>query len=70
METFVIRVWRPAEGETDSPLRGLVEHVRGERRPFEGPADLLAFLDTALRPPKPRAGSSEREPHSKGATNA
>lgn len=50
METFVIRVWTPAEPErTGEPiLCGLVEHVRdGKRRPFEGGRALLEFLEAA-----------------------
>lgn len=60
METFVIRVWTPAEPEHDgaSGLRGLVEHVRlGERRPFDGGTELLAFLETAVTVPTQERGS-------------
>jgi hypothetical protein len=51
VETFVIRVWKPAEPEPDGPqtLRGLVERVRdGERHPFESGPGLLALLENAL----------------------
>lgn len=61
METFVVRVWTPAEPEHEDaqPLRGLVEHVRlGEQRRFDGAADLLAFLEAAVV-----ASTRERRPH-------
>ena len=60
METFVIRVWTPAEPEQDgaSGLRGHVEHVRlGERRPFDGGPELLAFLETATTAPARERGA-------------
>lgn len=50
METFVIRVWTPAEPEHSGgpTLCGLVEHIRdGERRPFEGGRALLEYLEAA-----------------------
>jgi hypothetical protein len=51
VETFVVRVWTPAESEGTGPrgLRGLVERVRaGERRPFDGEEELLAVLRSAV----------------------
>jgi hypothetical protein len=50
VEVFVVRVWTPATADADvpQPLRGFVEHVRGERRPFEGGAALLAHLQSSL----------------------
>jgi hypothetical protein len=48
VETFVIRIWAPAERD-DAPhphrLRGVVEHIGcGERDTFRGEGELLAFL--------------------------
>jgi hypothetical protein len=52
VETFVIRIWIPAELDDDLErcrLRGLVEHVgSGERKAFRDTCDLLAFLETRL----------------------
>lgn len=51
METFVVRVWMPAEPERDGSqrLRGLLEHVcSGERRPFDGSRELIAHLEAAV----------------------
>lgn len=54
VETFVIRIWTPAERDDDPEryrLRGLVEHVgSGERDAFRGAGELLAFLDARLDP--------------------
>jgi hypothetical protein len=52
VETFVIRVWTPAE-QADDPerfrLRGLAEHIgSGEREAFRGARELLAFLEARL----------------------
>jgi hypothetical protein len=50
VETFVVRVWTPAQPERGSPqLRGLVEHVRaGEPRSFDGGRELLSILETVV----------------------
>jgi hypothetical protein len=52
VETFVIRLWTPAERDDDPErhrLRGLVEHVgSGERDAFRGTSELLAFLELRL----------------------
>jgi hypothetical protein len=54
VETFVIRIWTPAERDDDPQryrLRGLVEHIgSGERDAFRGAGELLAFLETRLEP--------------------
>ncbi len=59
METFVIRVWTPAEQEDEGQprnLRGLIEHVRfDERCTFEDGNQLLAVLQTALERQPPAA---------------
>ncbi len=52
VETFVIRIWTPAE-QNDDPqryrLRGFVEHIgSGERDAFRGAGELLAFLELRL----------------------
>lgn len=51
METFVVRIWTPAE--LDDPerfrLRGRVEHVHsGEQETFRGAGELLGFLEARL----------------------
>ena len=52
VETFVMRVWTPAERADDPEryrLRGFIEHVgSGEREPFRGVGELLAFLEARL----------------------
>jgi hypothetical protein len=51
VETFVIRIWIPAELDDLERyrLRGLVEHVgSGGRKAFRDACDLLAFLETRL----------------------
>ena len=52
VETFVIRIWTPAERDDDPQryrLRGLVEHVgSGEREAFRGAGELLALLEVRL----------------------
>jgi hypothetical protein len=48
VETFVIRIWTPAERDDDLDcyrLRGLAEHIgSGRRKPFVDPRELLEFL--------------------------
>lgn len=49
METFVVRIWRPATAEAAQPasLHGLVQHVgSGEQRPFADGEQLLDILRT------------------------
>jgi hypothetical protein len=52
METFVIRIWTPAEPDDDPEavlLRGFAEHVRSsERIVFVGGSELVAFLETTV----------------------
>jgi hypothetical protein len=52
METFVIRIWTPAEPEDDPEgvlLRGFAEHVRSsERIIFVGSSELVAFLEITV----------------------
>jgi hypothetical protein len=52
VETFVVRIWTPAD-EVDDPerfrLRGRIEHVHsGEQKTFRGAGELLAFLEARL----------------------
>lgn len=58
VETFVIRVWTPAECVDDPErfrLRGVAEHVSsGERRAFEGAGELLAFVEARVERPLER----------------
>jgi hypothetical protein len=61
VETFVIRVWTPAEPDHGQrgDLHGLVEHVRlGEQRPFDGGGELLAFLAAAVAPMTERSSDA------------
>lgn len=47
METFIVRVWTPADGQpvAEAGLHGEVEHVgTGGARRFDRAEDLLAFL--------------------------
>jgi|RhiMetdeSRZDD1v2_1073273.scaffolds.fasta_scaffold92907_2 hypothetical protein len=59
METFVVRVWRPAEGQgaggAPDDLRGIVLHPSsGIETPFSSEAELLKAL---RRPPAGGAGA-------------
>jgi hypothetical protein len=52
VETFVVRIWTPAD-EVDDPqrfrLRGRIEHVHsGEQTAFRGAGELLAILEARL----------------------
>jgi hypothetical protein len=49
VETFVIRVWIPAEPETDARLRGFVEHVGlAAETPFATAEQLVAAIEQGL----------------------
>jgi hypothetical protein len=53
VETFVVRVWVPADGVPGEPdpatIRGTVEHVRSGRcTPFRDHTELLALIRTHL----------------------
>ena len=52
METFVVRVWRPAAEEVDrptTPFTGVVEHVgTGRSDPFQGTQRLAELIAAAL----------------------
>jgi hypothetical protein len=53
VQTFIVRVWVPAEAQRPSPedLRGIVEHVgSGRSAAFGDAAELVAFLETRDRP--------------------
>lgn len=50
-ETFVVRVWRPADPEEaeEQPLQGVVEHVSlPARRSFTGTDELVAVIQAIL----------------------
>ena len=48
METFVVRVWVPAEGVAPAPMRGTVQHVTtGETTPFTDEDELVSLLALA-----------------------
>lgn len=53
METFVVRVWQPAEGgaseESESILRGVLEHVgSGDSDHFQGEEQLVELIRAGL----------------------
>lgn len=54
MDTFVIRIWMPAEEfapEHGDDMRGIVEHIAdGHLMVFEEPNQLLAFIREAVEP--------------------
>ena len=53
METFVVRVWTPAETRADEPLElhGVIEHVgSAEAQRFRCPGELLELLRTKREP--------------------
>ena len=58
MQTFIVRVWTPADGQpmTHGGLHGKVSHVEtGQVSSFAGSDELLAFLAAA------RASEAEAE---------
>jgi hypothetical protein len=52
METFVVRIWQPADADTDIDevgLRGTVECVRSaSSRPFSGRDELVRIIEAEL----------------------
>jgi hypothetical protein len=51
VETFVIRIWTPADGHEPERLllHGFAEHIdSSERTAFRGVGELLAFLEATL----------------------
>jgi len=56
MDTFVVRVWGPmADGEEETGLRGVVEHVAsGWSERFLSAEELVSFL----RAPRPKVGEA------------
>jgi hypothetical protein len=47
MDTFIVRLWVPAEsdGVSAGAVHGMVQHVAtGRRSPFTGPDELIALL--------------------------
>ena len=49
METFVIRVWVPAEPEPQARLRGFIEHVGlAAETPFASAEQLVAAIEDSL----------------------
>jgi hypothetical protein len=60
VETFIVRVWTPADGHpaADPGLHGEVKHISsGAASGFNGGEELLAFLATPIDDRTP-AGSS------------
>jgi hypothetical protein len=66
METFVVRIWIPGDGEADrgpDVLRGFVEHARsGSGASFSSGDDLLAALEFFLHSRTGDAETAEHEP--------
>jgi len=62
VETFVVRVWVPAEDDTraTAEMRGFVNHV-GSRRsdPFRGIDELLTLLRSGTATRTPEEGKEE-----------
>jgi hypothetical protein len=68
VESYVVRVWAPAEAEATPGLHGTAVHLRsGERITFSDSAALLSFLAAGSRDPaathdhgeEPLGGSSQ-----------
>jgi hypothetical protein len=49
VETFVVRIWTPADPATDAGVRGTVEHVRTSTSHTFGDGDELLAILTASR---------------------
>jgi len=48
METFMVRVWKPGDGERSDGVRGVAVHLgSGRRITFSEPDGLIAFLGEA-----------------------
>jgi hypothetical protein len=48
METFMVRVWRPGDGERPDGVRGVAVHLgSGRELTFSEPDRLIAFLGEA-----------------------
>lgn len=49
METFVVRIWQPADDVPATGLHGTVEYVRSATsRPFSGSDELLQIIESEL----------------------
>jgi hypothetical protein len=60
VETFVIRVWVPAEPEPQARIRGFVEHVGlGAETPFASAEQLIAAIEEGVRQVPAREGAPE-----------
>ena len=45
MDTFLVHVWKPADGVAPTALRGVVRHVTsGDETPFRSDAEMLRAL--------------------------
>jgi hypothetical protein len=63
METFVLRIWVPADAAdtSSSDLHGVVEHVSsGRNRRFMGSTELVAFIEDACAAATRALNSEER----------
>jgi hypothetical protein len=69
VETFVIRIWTPAERDDDPDrlrLRGLVQHIgSGEPDAFHGAGELLTLLNERIER-KPQSRPVGRKPMEAG----
>ncbi len=53
VETFVVRIWQPADGPVDTELHGTVEYVRSaSSRTFSGRDELMEIIEAELASPK------------------
>ena len=49
VETFVVRIWQPADDESEAGLHGTVEHVRSaSSRAFSGRDELMMIIEAEL----------------------
>jgi hypothetical protein len=49
VETFVVRIWQPADSESDAGLHGTVEYVRSaSSRAFSGRDELVTIIESEL----------------------
>ncbi|GAA1712301.1 hypothetical protein GCM10009745_70590 [Kribbella yunnanensis] len=56
MQTFVVRVWSPADGPPGDELRGIVQHIAtGQSIPFRTRLELIHVIRTCMTDRTPPA---------------